>query len=730
MKSSALLLAVLAASALSASASSAPSNPVARVVGLLKSLSEKIEAEGKAEEALFEDFTCWGKSVIGGKTRSNDAAKVRIQELETVIADLDSGKTELTSERTDLEGEIKTLREEQEAATSQRNQAEADFDKAEEDLTLAIAALKEAIGTLGNATENMTDGVLLSIRQQVHQGMAAGGLAALERHSAIVNKAVDLGERFLHHADATFLRRMLTGQVPDVSWKKLNRKATFRMSYKARSFKIQTTLAEMLKTFESNLEDARATESTDIENYNKLMAAKGAQLDAAQDAYSEMAVEKGAKALSRQEASDEVDALQAQIRTDKGFIEQTQNDLATKTAEWKARKALRAGELQAISKTINVLHNDDARDLFKKSFTSQGYMFLQESAAQKSRLHKAAVSLRELAAVTKDHRLLTLAPFSANESAVIAPAIEAIDNLIAKLQADEADDLAKKEKCETERAADTRAAILKAREIDEKTDQITELTETIEELAATILDTETNMNETIAELAEATKVRGKENTEFESDLKDDQDAADTVAMATGVLKEFYEKNNLMTFSLMQQPVETFAGDAPTPPPETWEGAYMGATESASNIFALLDMIHEDITKDMDKAKADEQEALDAYNKFKKVSDDSIKADEATIEELTSTKGSKTEDKSTATTDRGVAKKTLNGILATIKKKASSGCDYFAVNYKLRLSNRQIELDGLTKAKAYLQGGDFSKIDPNREMTPGDAASLMQKKLRR
>merc|ERR1719230_1798658 len=84
-------------------------SPVTRVVELLKGLSKQVEKEGKVEEGLYEDFVCWGKSIINQKTDSNAAARSRIDELETYIADLDSGRIELTSERADLEKEIAGL---------------------------------------------------------------------------------------------------------------------------------------------------------------------------------------------------------------------------------------------------------------------------------------------------------------------------------------------------------------------------------------------------------------------------------------------------------------------------------------------------------------------------------------------------------------------------------------------------------------------------------------------
>merc|ERR1719305_1947786 len=71
-------------------------------------------------------------------------------------------------------------------------------------------------------------------------------------------------------------------------------------------------------------------------------------------------------------------------------------------------------------------------------------------------------------------------------------------------------------------------------------------------------------------------------------------------------------------------------------------------------------------------------------------------------------------------EQGTAKGELDAVM---KKMAdiSPNCEYFAVNYKLRFANRNVEIDGLNKAKTILEGGTFAKpVDPNREMKPGDA----------
>merc|ERR1719336_2184730 len=84
------------------------------------------------------------------------------------------------------------------------------------------------------------------------------------------------------------------------------------------------------------------------------------------------------------EANEERNSLGQQINNDEGYIAQVRTALRNKKTEWQARQVLRQGELAAISKAIDILHSDASRDLFKKSFASQGLLFLQEASSQAS----------------------------------------------------------------------------------------------------------------------------------------------------------------------------------------------------------------------------------------------------------------------------------------------------------------------------------------------------------
>jgi len=84
------------------------------------------------------------------------------------------------------------------------------------------------------------------------------------------------------------------------------------------------------------------------------------------------------------------------------------------------------------------------------------------------------------------------------------------------------------------------------------------------------------------------------------------------------------------------------------------------------------------------------------------------------------KGSKEQDVSSTSDERRIKKGELNAVMEKMAG-ISPNCEYFSVNYKLRVANRAVEVDGLVQAKAILQGGKFSKpADPNRAIKPGDA----------
>ena len=338
---------------------------------------------------------------------------------------------------------------------------------------------------------------------------------------------------------------------------------------------------------------------------------------------------------------------------------------------------------------------------------------IKSTAQRDARRRTAAHALS--AATAGDRRLSSLVAKVASRSH-FDEVVRAIDSMVETLKKEEADELAKKEGCEKDRMDDTRSAAVASRTMDEKTELIMSLEEEIKELDAEIADKQAEVKSVQEQLTGATRLRADEAAAYAVAKKDDVDAVKLVADATEVLQKFYADNSLM---LAQQPFGA-AGEAPPPPPKTWEAPYGGKTGESTGIIATLTLIKEDIEKDIAKATAEEDNAIAEYNKFKSDSEKNMLDLNSLISTLEGDKSEKESDANTAAGDRRAKGGELKVVMKKIKD-AEPGCDYFAINYPVRTKNRLTEIDGLHKAKAILQGGEFATPeDTTRELKPGDA----------
>jgi len=272
----------------------------------------------------------------------------------------------------------------------------------------------------------------------------------------------------------------------------------------------------------------------------------------------------------------------------------------------------------------------------------------------------------------------------------------------------------------------TRESILLAREIDEQSDTITSAKAKIAELEVEVEEKETEVKTIQEELEAATKIRQEETAAHAKTDKDDEDAAATIVQAIEVLEGFYKAQGALLQKHAQPSNDYVAasGEAPPPPPATWENpAYTGRDKESSGILAILTMIKDDIDKDRVKAQTAEGKAQKHYDEFSGECGTQIEGLNGAIIELQGTIGEKETEVEDTVGQRSTKKGELTTVIESIKG-LQPGCDYMLVNYVVRSASRKIEIDGLEKAKAILKGAAFDESDPNRELVPGDA--LVQK----
>jgi len=684
----------LLSATLGADATAADINPITRVVQLLEGLAEKIEQDGKVEEDLFDKYVCWATTVIKTKTASNAAAKDRIEALEAYIADIEAGKVEFTSERTDLEKLVESLNKEIETSEDKRKKEKKDFEAAEDEMKKAIAALEEAISVLDEATKDHK-GSLISVKREV-QTFQQG------EHSGVhLSKAIHLGEKYLAKSDAYFLKRLLSGDAVQRS-RGFPTKAggDFKMKYKARSGKIQKILADMLQTFEANLKDAQEKEKDAADSYKKLMDSKKDELESAETALTEGNAEGTAKGMAKEEAKQEVKDLKDQVDKDEGYIKDTEDALKDMKKQWEERCKLRTLEIKSINEAIAILNSDEARDTMRASMKSQGYLLLQKSTTRAIQ-QEASNVLRQAGVLAKDTRLNQLAiKVLMQQEGHFDKVLKAIDKMIDNLKDDEEEDLKNKEDCEDDRMENTKDARVKSLEVDDATDEITREKAKIAEAEEQVKLLKEKIKTMEEDLKVAKRQREDEKAEFESSLAQDKAAVELITKAMDVLKAFREDNELDLVQANAKQKRRQPGEAPPPPPATFDEPYGGAKGESNGIQAILGMIKDDIKKDIDKSKDEEKAAKEAYKKMKEDTEAEIESCESSIADYKDKIAEAEKAVGEAEESKTDSKKALDSIMESIKD-AEPDCNFITVNFEMRIKNRQIEIDGLLKAKTIL-----------------------------
>merc|ERR1719262_1074105 len=128
-------------------------NPVTKVVELIQELKAKIEADGKAEQKVYDKFACWCEKTTARKAGAIEEAKTSIEKLSEKVLSLKGSTAKLKAEIEGLNKNIADNNQAQKEATEIREKETADYQGAKSNLEQAIGALEGAIGILTGAGE-------------------------------------------------------------------------------------------------------------------------------------------------------------------------------------------------------------------------------------------------------------------------------------------------------------------------------------------------------------------------------------------------------------------------------------------------------------------------------------------------------------------------------------------------------------------------------------------------
>merc|ERR1712079_919844 len=316
--------------------------------------------------------------------------------------------------------------------------------------------------------------------------------------------------------------------------------------------------------------------------------------------------------------------------------------------------------------------------------------------------------------------------------------IKMIDDMVATLKIEQADDDAKKEYCaeELDLADDKKKGL--EHDIADLETAIEGAKDAIAKLAEEIAALTAGIKELDKMVMEATEQRKEENEDFKELMSSDTAAKELLKFAKNRLNKFYnpklykppaktelssEDKIVENMSGTSAPTEAPGGiantgiavlaqvsqhmqqEAPPPPPETF-GAYTKKSEDSMGVIAMIDLLIADLDKEMTVAETNEKDAQGDYETLMKDSAAKRTKDSKLLSEKESIKAETEADLESHTEEKAATSKELMSTMQYIQS-LHNECDFLLKYFDVRKEARASEIDALGKAKAVLNGADYS-----------------------
>merc|ERR1740121_339029 len=315
--------------------------------------------------------------------------------------------------------------------------------------------------------------------------------------------------------------------------------------------------------------------------------------------------------------------------------------------------------------------------------------------------------------------------------------IKMIDDMVTQLKKEQVDDDNKKTYCanQFDESDDKKKSLEKA--LSDTEAAIAKTEEGIATLAEEIAALDAGIKALDKSVAEATAQRKDEHEDFKQLMASDTAAKELLHFAKNRLNKFYNpklykappktelsKEDRIFVSEGGTPpptaapggiagtgiavfAEVSAHAAPPPPPEA-PGAYKKKSGENSGVLSMIDLLVQDLDKEMAEAGAAEKDAQADYEQLMADSAKKRTSDSTLLTEKTANKASLEGDlqahkDSHASLTRDLA--ATNKYIAELHAE----CDWLLKFFETRKEARASEIDALGNAKAVLSGADYSLV---------------------
>lgn len=514
-----------------------------KVISMLQSMKETGEKEMHEEEVQYAAFSSWCDGEIATKTREVGESGDEIQLLQ---ASIESGEAAVAAHKEKLQGVLAEMAKwsaQKENATMVRTKETTMYKETHQDYTESIQAIMKASRSL-----------------KAHRQAEAVSLLTKLPPAATRKVAAFLA---LHHGTKT----------PELD------------SLDFSSDRIEDMLNELRDKFTDERSKLEKEEMTLHHAHQSLMQELTTMISQAEAEQSDLtqreASERQGLGANRANLAD-AEASEKEMKT---YLEQVTQNCAKKAKDFKERSKLRAGELSAIDKAVDLLSSEEVGRTQGRLSLRQGTALVSLRLPDAQPALRAAEYLQNQAVKFNSRVLFSMATRLSSNADPMASVRTMLNNLITTLEKESSEEMEHRDWCENEMSANEKAREDRTSSVETLKTQVDSAESLVAKLGAEITELESQLSENQESLANQTEARKLEKSENEKTVADAKSAEEAVAKAIEVLRNFYAS------SFVQTAATTSRLSAA---PKIFDGAYSPSGGDA--IIAMLEVVQSDYSK--------------------------------------------------------------------------------------------------------------------------------------
>mmetsp|Transcript_95044 Transcript_95044/g.220619 ORF Transcript_95044/g.220619 Transcript_95044/m.220619 type:complete len:707 (-) Transcript_95044:142-2262(-) len=674
------MAAFLLVGAAAARSSRAETNPLAKVLELMDTLTAKITKEGEAEAKAYKEFFDWCDDTASSKKFEIKTATAKKEKLEALISEKAADISASDSKIKELVASIATAETDLKNAATVRAAEAADFKASE-------AELMDIIDTISRA--------LAVIQREMAKNPAAFAQIDTSNIKGLLNSLSSVVDAagFPSADKQKLLALVQSRQSSDADDEELGAPAA--AVYKTHSEGIVDVLEDLKEKAEEQLASLRKAETNALHNFAMLKQSLTDQAAADTKDLEDEKASKAASAETKATAEGDLNGTEKDLADGKAALEMASTNCMQAAADHEATVKARDEELKVIAEAKKILEDSTG------GASEQAYSMIQlGKVGMQSRADLASAEVVNVVRrLAKQHHSAALAQLASRIAAVMkfgrasgraqdvfAKVKGLISDLIGKLESEAGAEATEKAYCDDEMAKTEE----KKGELEE---DISKLTAKIDQSSAQSAGLKADVKELHSELAalakqqaEMDKIRQDEHAAYVEAKADLTEGLEGVRKALRVLRDYYGSASLVQSAIRQPAMPELHGKA---------------TGAGTSIIGILEVVESDFAKSLaaeeteeDSAQAEYEKTTQANKVTKTLKDQDVKYKTNEYESLDKTISELSGDRDNTDTQ-------LSAVLDYYGK-LKERCIAKPETYEERQKRRSAEIAGLKEALSILE----------------------------